>query len=62
MKYNFPEDLYTEVRIEDNYQAWFYMRNDFVEGNGEVYLKGAKIRVFDGKMWYTSVTNDMNCI
>ena len=62
MKYNFPENLYTEVRIEDWYQAWFNMRNDFVEGNGEVYLKGAKIRVFDGKMWYTSTTNDLDSI
>ncbi|MCQ2592242.1 MAG: TldD/PmbA family protein [Treponema sp.] len=62
MKYIFPENLYTEVRIEDIYQAWFNMRDDFVEGNGEVSLKGAKIRIFDGKMWYTSTTNDIDSI
>ena len=62
MKYNFPENLYTEVRIEDAYSAHFYIRDDDAEGNGEVQVTGARIRVFDGKMWYTSTTNDLDSI
>lgn len=62
MKYKFPDNLYTEVRIEDHYSAHFYLRNDDAEGNGEVQVTGARIRVFDGKMWYTSTTNDLDAI
>ena len=62
MKYKFPENLYTEVRIEDNYSANYYLKDDDAEGNGEVSVIGAKIRVFDGKMWYTSTTNDLDSI
>ncbi|MCQ2590164.1 MAG: TldD/PmbA family protein [Treponema sp.] len=62
MKYKFPENLYTEVRIEDTYSAHYYLRDDDPEGNGEVQVTGARIRVFDGKMWYTSTTNDLDAI
>lgn len=62
MKYKFPENLYTEVRIEDLYNANFYLKDDDAEGNGEVTVIGARIRVFDGKMWYTSITNDLDTI
>ena len=62
VKYKFPEDLYTEVRIEDYYSANYYLKDDDAEGNGEVSVIGAKIRVFDGKMWYTSATNDLDSI
>lgn len=62
MKYNFPENLYTEVRIEDWYNSYFHLKNDDVEGNGEVSVVGARIRIFDGKMWYSSVTNDIDSI
>ena len=56
VKHKFPENFYTEVRIEDNYSANYYLKDDDAEGNGEVSVIGAKIRVFDGKMWYTSTT------
>lgn len=62
MRFNFPENLYTEVRIEDSYMANYYLKDDEPEGNGEVSVCGAKIRIFDGKMWYTSVTNDIDSI
>lgn len=62
VKYNFPENLYTEVRIEDTFSSNYYLKDDVVEGNGEVSVIGAKIRVFDGKMWYTSTTNDLDSI
>ena len=58
MKYKFPKDLYTEVRIEDTNSANFFMQNDDVLSNGEVKVKGAIIRVFDGNLWYTAETND----
>ena len=58
MKYKFPKDLYTEVRIEDTNSANFFMQDDDVLSNGEVKVKGAIIRVFDGNLWYTAETND----
>ena len=33
MKYKFPENLYTEVRIEDYYSANYYLKDDDAEGN-----------------------------
>lgn len=62
MNFVFPENLYAEVRIEDTFTSYYYLKNDTVEQNGENNVIGAKIRVFDGKMWYTSVTNDLNSI
>ena len=58
MKYKFPKDLYTEVRIEDTKSAQFGMQDDDVLANSEVMVKGAMIRVFDGNLWYTAETND----
>ena len=62
MNFVFPENLYAEVRIEDTFTSYYYLKNDTVEQNGENNVIGAKIRVFDGKMWYTSVTNNLNSI
>ena len=60
MKFKFPKDLYCDVRIEDNKQAWYQMQDEEVLGNGEVSLKGAMIRIFDGKLWYTAETNGID--
>lgn len=62
MKFKFPKDLYCDVRIEDNKQTWYQMQDEDVLGNGEVCLKGAMIRIFDGKLWYTAETNDIDKI
>ncbi|MCR4733859.1 MAG: TldD/PmbA family protein [Treponema sp.] len=62
MKFRFPENLYTDVRIEDQKSAYYRMRNDDVLVNGETQILGAMIRVFDGKIWYTAETNDINSI
>lgn len=59
MKFNFPENLYTDVRIQKTKSAWFYLKQEEVEGNGEVETCSAMIRVFDGKMWYTSQTDNL---
>ena len=58
MKYKFPQDLYTEVRIEDTKNACYSMQNEDVLANSETLIKGAMIRVFDGNLWYTAQTND----
>ena len=58
MKFNFPANLYTDVRIEDNKQAWYQMQDEEILGNGEACTKGAMIRIFDGKLWYTAQTDD----
>lgn len=62
MKYTFPENLYTDVRIEEEKSASFYVKNDDVEDNSEVEVAGAMIRVFDGKLWYTKKTNDLDSV
>ena len=62
MKFNFPENLYTDVRIEDTKRQELFMQDEEILGNSEVHEIGAMIRVFDGKMWYTAETNDINSI
>ncbi len=62
MKYNFPKDLYTDVRIQNTKSAYFQLRDNEVENNSEVETKTAMIRVFDGKMWYTSQTDNIDAI
>ncbi len=56
--YNFPENLFTEVRMEKSEQTLYVIKNDEVEVNNRMEVTGAMIRIFDGDMWYTSVTND----
>ncbi len=62
MKFKFPKDLYTDVRIEDQKSASYEMQDDEVLFNSEICEKGAMIRIFDGKMWYTAETNDIDAI
>ncbi|MDE7299562.1 MAG: TldD/PmbA family protein [Lachnospiraceae bacterium] len=60
--YRFPDNLFTEVRIERTEYANYFVKNGEVEANSRSSVAGARIRVFDGNMWYTSVTNDMDAI
>ena len=62
VKYNFPENLYTDVRIESRKSACFVLEDEDVKTNSEVETITAMIRVFDGKMWYTSQTDDIENI
>ena len=62
MKFKFPNDLYTDVRIEDRFFAGFNMQNSDIVNDSNTYVKGAMIRVFDGKMWYSAETNDLDTI
>lgn len=60
--YKYPENLFTDVRIERIESSQYYVRNNEVETNNNVSVEGARIRVYDGKMWYTSTTNDLSAI
>ena len=59
-KYRFPEGLYADIRIEENCTA------QLVKFNGELVRDkmqteaGALIRVYDGKLWYTTSTNELS--
>lgn len=57
--YQFPKDLYADIRIEESYGLGVGMRNGELDGDRMLSETGARIRVFDGKMWYTSVTNNL---
>lgn len=60
--YRFPENLFTEVRIEKTENSNYFVKNGEVEGNSKTAVTGARIRIYDGEMWYTSVTNDLDAI
>jgi len=60
--YNYPKDLYVDVRIEEKYSAWMQMQNNEMRGDGDFQDIGAMVRVYDGEMWYTCSTNDLNSI
>lgn len=56
--YDFPENLFTEVRIERSDYVNYYTANGEVEVNNQSSVTGALIRVFDGDMWYSGITNE----
>lgn len=58
--YQFPKDLYADVRIEESYQLWLGVKNGELDSDGLIKEGGAMIRVFDGEMWYTSTTNKLD--
>ncbi len=58
--YQFPKDLYADVRIEEMYGIWLEMRNGETEYDSARKVTGVMIRVFDGTMWYTGTTNKLD--
>ena len=58
--YRFPENLYADVRIEENYYTWMGMLNGEMDTDGEMSDTGAFVRVYDGTMWYTCNTNNLD--
>lgn len=58
--YKFPEGLYADIRIEHTEIYAYSVQNSEVMQNSEMKTSGAVVRVFDGKMWYTSVTNNID--
>ena len=60
--YRFPEGLYADIRIEHTEDASYSVQNNEVMSDCEAAVEGAMIRVYDGKMWYTGVTNQLDDI
>ena len=60
--YNFPKNLYTDVRIEDFSVSEITYQNGELTQNLKRNHKGGFIRIFDGERWYYSSTTDIDKI
>ena len=62
MKYNFPDGLYTDVRIEHMFSTEIaYTLKKLDECNVRDY-SAAFIRVYDGRRWYYASTSELDAI
>ena len=59
-KYHFPEGLYADVRIEEKCATQLVRFNGELVQDRMLTESGALIRVFDGKLWYTTSTNELD--
>lgn len=57
--YRFPENLYTDVRVENVAATSVIYENLVLKQNKTKAEKGAMIRVYDGEKWYYSATTDI---
>ena len=58
--YNFPKNLYTDVRIEDvSVSEITYQNGELIQNLKRNHL-GGFIRIFDGERWYYSSTTHIN--
>lgn len=57
--YQFPENLYTDIRIETVSRTNISLENFELKQNKTKTDKGAMIRVFDGNRWYYNATTDI---
>lgn len=60
--YIFPENLYTDVRLEDASVSEITYQNGELRQNLKRNHKGGFIRIFDGQRWYYSSTTDLENI
>lgn len=60
--FNFNENLYTDVRIENVFETKISYKDGELEEQKLRESKGAFIRVFDGDRWYYSALTDMDSI
>lgn len=60
--YNFPEGLYTDVRLEDVSLVEITYQNGILRENLKRNSIGGFIRVYDGQRWYYSSTTDVDNI
>lgn len=60
--YNFPKNLYTDVRLEDVSISEITYHNGELRQNLKRNHKGAFIRIFDGQRWYYSSTTNIDNI
>lgn len=60
--FKFPDNLYTDVRMEDVYETKIvYNQRELEESRTRTY-KAAFIRIFDGHKWYYGSTSDIDNI
>ncbi len=57
--YKFPDNLYSDIRIEDVFETRIIITNGTLDEMKEKSYTGAFIRVFDGKKWYYSATSSI---
>lgn len=57
--YKFPENLYTDVRIETRKTTSISYEDKELRKNKFKAEKGAFIRIFDGERWYYSAITDI---
>ncbi|WP_040214884.1 TldD/PmbA family protein [Clostridium polynesiense] len=60
--FNFPEKLYSDVRIEEVFSTDITFLDGQLNQNTIREYKGAFIRVFDGERWYYSSITDISLI
>ncbi|MGL5674935.1 MAG: TldD/PmbA family protein [Cellulosilyticaceae bacterium] len=60
--FQFPEGLYTDVRIEDVFEGMTKYQNGMLKDNKHRKYTGALIRIFDGNKWYYSSTTAVDQI
>lgn len=60
--YNFPEHLYTDVRIEETFDTKLSYKKTVLQEQKIRNNKGAFIRVFDGSRWFYASTTDLKDI
>ncbi|MDF2539660.1 MAG: putative Zn-dependent protease-like protein [Herbinix sp.] len=58
--YQFPKDLYTDIRIETVAKTNITLENYEVRQNKSSTDTGAMIRIFDGNRWYYSATTNID--
>ncbi|HEX3077995.1 MAG TPA: TldD/PmbA family protein [Lachnospiraceae bacterium] len=58
--YQFPKDLYTDVRIETVSETAITLENFELKQNKTKTDTGAMIRIFDGSRWYYSATTNVD--
>ncbi len=60
--YKFQKGFYSDVRIEDRFATQIRLQNGQLHEAKVTAEKKAFVRVFDGKMWYYTSTDDVNAI
>lgn len=60
--FKFPQGLYTDVRIEDVFEAQTKLKDGSLKENKQRLYKGVFIRIFDGDKWYYSSTTDVDSV
>ncbi len=60
--YKFKKGFYSDVRIEDRTTTRLELRNGVLHGAKVTSEKKAFVRVYDGKMWYYTSTDDVGAV